>query len=65
MSKSESNPNSTVLSNGKQSKIIRNTAIGLIVVLVIYLTGSYGYSVSGHYTNEDKSHSFEQSGGSQ
>lgn len=54
--------NSTTVS-AKNYKLIRNTVIGLVVVVVIYFTGSYGYAVSGEYTKDDKSHSFSQSGG--
>lgn len=54
--------NSTTVST-QNYKLVRNTVIGLVVVVVIYFTGSYGYAVNGEYTANDKGHSFSQSGG--
>lgn len=45
------------------NKTIRNVLIAVVIVGFIYVFGSYEYSVSGEYTNNDTTSSFEQHGG--
>lgn len=44
-------------------KTIRNTAICLVVLVVVYFAGSFGYKAEGAFNDGEKSHDFKASGG--
>lgn len=47
----------------RKYRLVRNTAIAVVVVLVILLTGSYGYEARGKYVTELGALEFHKLGG--
>ncbi|CAH2355136.1 hypothetical protein CLIB1423_22S00562 [[Candida] railenensis] len=61
MAKVEFESSNSFANNNK--KTIRNTAICLVVLVVVYFAGSFGYKAQGAFDNGESHHEFEASGG--